>query len=183
MISAEIFQVIAFAGGSEGGGGGLLDLNPGLAVWTVITFLALLLILKKFAWKPILTALDERENAIRESLEKAEKAKEDAQKMLAENQASIAKAEEEARKIVTESRAYAEKLKEQLLNDSKQQAQKLLDDAKKEIEQKKEETFNELKNQIAEIAVGAAEKIMMQNLDKNSQDKLVEKYIQEITKN
>lgn len=183
MISAKIFQVIAFAGGDTEGGGGLLDLNIGLAFWTVLTFLLLLFILKKLAWKPILSALDERENAIKESLEKAEKAKEEAQKMFAENQASIAKAEEEARKIVAESRAYAEKLKEQLLNDSKQQAQKLLEDAKKEIEQKKEETFNELKNQIAEIAVGAAEKIMMQNLDKNSQDKLVEKYIQEITKN
>lgn len=183
MTIAKIFQLIAYAGGSSEGGGGLLDLNIGLAFWTVLTFLLLLFVLKKFAWKPILAALDERENAIKESLEKAEKAKDDAQKMLEQNQASIAKAEEEARKIVNESRVYADKLKEQLLHESKQQAQKILEDAKKEIEQKKDETFNELKNQIAEIAVGAAEKIMMQNLDKNSQSKLVEKYIQEITKN
>ena len=97
---------------SSEGNGTLLDVNPGLIIWTLVTFVALLLILKKVAWKPILTALDQRENAIKESLEKAEKAKDEAQKILNENQASLAKAEDESRKIIEQSRLYARNIVE-----------------------------------------------------------------------
>ena len=137
-------------------GGSLIDVNPGLIFWQAITFILLLLILKRLAWKPILSALSQRENAIKDSLEKAEKAKEEAQKILQENQASITKAEEESKKIIEQSRAYADKLKDQMLKESKEQAQKIIEDASSEIERKKEETFNELKTKVAEIAIQAA---------------------------
>ncbi|MFZ0453105.1 MAG: F0F1 ATP synthase subunit B [Ignavibacteriaceae bacterium] len=161
----------------------LVEVNPGLIIWTIVTFIFLLIILKKVAWKPILTALDQRESAIKESLEKAEKAKEEAQKVLDENQANLAKAEEESKKIIDQSRAFAEKLKSQMLQESKQQAQKLVADASEEIERKKDAAFNELKNQIAEIAVQAAEKILKENVNKEMNKKIVNDYISEITKN
>jgi len=163
--------------------GSIIDVSPGVVFWTIITFVFLLLILKKFTWKPILTALAQRESAIKESLEKAERAQEDAQKVLDANQANLAKAEEESKQIINQSRAYAEKLKEQILQESKDQAKKIVDDASQEIERKKEAAFDELKNQIAEIAVKAAEKILRENLDKDTQKKLVDKYIGEIGKN
>lgn len=106
--------------------GSLISVNPGLIFWTVVTFIVLLIVLKKVAWKPILAALDQREAAIKESLEKAEKAREEAQKVLDENKSNIAKAEEESKKIIDQSRAYAEKLKDQLIRESKEQAKKLL---------------------------------------------------------
>lgn len=165
------------------GGTGLVNVSPGLIFWTVVTFVILLLVLKKFAWKPILTALDQRESVIKESLEKAEKAKEEAQKVLDENQANLAKAEEESKKIIEQSRAYAEKLKDQMLQESKQQAQKIISGATEEIERKKESAFNELKNQIAEIAVRASEKILKENINKDINKKMVNDYISEITKN
>lgn len=168
---------------AEGGGGGLLDVNPGLAVWTVITFLVLLFLLKKIAWKPILTALDQREKAIKESLEKAEKAKEEAQVLLNENQANLAKAGEEAKQIIEQSRHYAEKLKDQMIHDSKEQAQKIISDASAEIDRRKEAAFNELRGQIANIAIDAAEKILRENLDKEKQTQVVDRYINDITKN
>jgi F-type H+-transporting ATPase subunit b len=168
---------------AEEGGTSLVSVSPGLIFWTVITFVILLFVLKKVAWKPILTALEQREAAIRESLEKAEKAKEEAQKVLDENQANLAKAEEESKKIIEQSRAYAEKLKEQMMQESKQQAQKIVSDASEEIERKKESAFNELKNQIAEIAVQAAEKILKENVNKEINKKIVNDYISEITKN
>jgi F-type H+-transporting ATPase subunit b len=161
----------------------LVEVSPGLIIWTIVTFIVLLIVLKKVAWKPILTALDQRESAIRESLEKAEKAKEEAQKVLDENQANLSKAEEESKKIIEQSRAYAEKLKNQMLQESKQQAQKIVADASEEIERKKEAAFNDLKNQIAEIAVQAAEKILKENVNKEVNKKIVNDYISEITKN
>ena len=168
---------------SESSGGSLLDVNPGLIIWTLVTFVLLLVLLKRMAWKPILTALDNRENEIKDSLERAEKAKEEAQKILDENRASLSKAEEESKKIIEQSRSYAEDLKEQMLKDSKVQAQKIISDATAEIERKKESAFEELKNQIAEISVNAAEKIMRENIDAEKNKQLVARYLNEISKN
>jgi len=180
MLTLFTFLVLA---AEQEGGGSLIDVNPGVIFWTVVTFVVLMLVLKKFAWKPILTALDQRESAIKESLEKAEKAKEEAQKILDENQANLAKAEEESKKIISQSRAYAEKLKEQILQESKVEAKKIIEEASAEIDRKKDAAFDELKGQVAEIAIQAAEKILKENLDKNTQTKIVDKYISEITKN
>ncbi len=163
--------------------GSLISVNPGLIFWTVITFVVLLIVLKKVAWKPILAALDQREAAIKESLEKAEKAREEAQKVLDENKSNIAKAEEESKKIIDQSRAYAEKLKDQLIRESKEQAKKIVDDAVDEIERKKDAAFNDLKNQVAEIAINAAEKILKETLNKESNKRIVDKYISDISRN
>jgi F-type H+-transporting ATPase subunit b len=179
MLTQITLAVIA----SEGGNGGLLDVNPGLMIWTVITFIILLLILKKVAWKPILTALDKRESDIRESLAQAEKAKEDAKKILEENQANLAKAEEESKKIIDQSRTYAESLKEQLIKESKEQAKKIVDDASSEIQRKKDAAFEELKGQIAEIAVNAAEKIIRESLDAQKSKQVIDKYLNDVNKN
>lgn len=180
MLTGFSLSVLALASEESGS---LIDVNPGLIFWTVVTFLVLLVILKKVAWKPILEALDQREAAIKESLDKAEKAREEAQKVLDKNQANIALAEEESKKIIDQSRAYAEKLKDQMIRESKEQARKIVEDASAEIDRKKEAAFNELKNQVAEIAINAAEKILKESLDKESNKKIVDKYISDISRN
>lgn len=184
MIANNLFALLALViSETEGGSGGLLSISGGLAFWTTLTFILLLLLLSKFAWKPILNALKQREDAIKDSLEQAEKAKDEAKKILAENQSSLAKAEDESKKIIEQSRVFADNLKEQLIKESKLQAQKIIEDATSEIERKKSAAFDELKNQIAEIAVNAAEKILRENLDQEKNKKLVDKYINEISKN
>lgn len=180
MLAGITLGVLAL---SSEGNGTLLDVNPGLIIWTLITFITLLLILKKVAWKPILTALDQREKAIKDSLDKAEKANEEAKKILDENQANLAKAEDESRKIIEQSRVYAEKLKEQMLLAGKEQAKKILEEATAEIDRKKDAAFDELKTQVAEIAVQAAEKILKTNLDAEKNKKLADTFISEIAKN
>ncbi len=177
MISFLLMFV--FSGGEEGGGSPL-DVNPGLIIWTVVTFIILLLILKRFAWKPILNSLSERENFIKESLEKADKTQKDTEKLIADNKANISKAEEEAQKVIEQSRELAEKLKSQILEESRLQAKKMITDAAAEIERKNAEAFNRLKNQVADIAVDAAEKILRENLDKDKQVKLVNKYLDDL---
>jgi F-type H+-transporting ATPase subunit b len=180
MLLADLF-VIALAGGGESGGP--LDVNPGVILWTVVTFIFLLLILKKIAWKPILKSLNERESFIKESLEKAEVAKKDAEKLIADNKQSMLKAEEEAKKIIDQGREYAVKLKSQILDESKLQAKKMIEDAAGEIERKNAEAYNQLKEQVADIAIQSAEKILRENLDKDKQIKLVKKYLDDLSKN
>jgi len=184
MIANISFAFIALVvSESEGGSGGLLSVNSGLAFWTTFTFIILLILLTKFAWKPILSALKQREDSIKDSLEQAEKAKNEAKQILAENQNSLVKAEEESKKIIEQSRVFAENLKEQLIKESKVQAQKLISDASAEIDRKKNAAFDELKNQIAEISIQAAEKILKQNLDADKNKIIVDKYISDISKN
>jgi F-type H+-transporting ATPase subunit b len=181
---AKLILAFALYFRSEGeGGGSLLSVNFGLAFWTVLTFIILLVILKFVAWKPILTALAEREKKIKDSLELADKAKEDAQKLIEENKQNMLKAEEEGRKIIEQSRVFAEKLKAQMLDDSKTQAQKIIDAATVEINRKKDEAFMELKTQVAEISIQVAEKIMRQTLDNAQQKDLIDTYIKELQKN
>lgn len=182
MLAIFNIAMMVFSEGGESSGG-LLDVNPGLIFWTVITFVILLFLLKKLAWKPILKALSEREAQIKDSLEKAEQAKIEFEKLTEENKVRMAKAEEEAQKIIAQGREYAEKIKAQVIEESKAEAKKLIDDAAASIERKQQEAFNNLKEQIAEIAVNSAERIIRENLDKDKQMKIVDKYIQDISKN
>ena len=124
MKTIGYFLILAFNGGE--GGGSPLDVNPGLILWTVVTFICLLLILKKIAWKPILNTLNERENLIKESLDKAETARLEAEKLILENKSNVLKAEEEGQKVIEQSREYAEKVKSQVLEESKIQAKKII---------------------------------------------------------
>lgn len=173
------FAFIAFLR-SEGESGGLLNVVPGLIFWTVITFVILLLILKKIAWKPILTSLQEREKFIKDSIDKANIAQTEAEKLLAENNVNLVKAEEEAQKIISQGREYSEKLKQQNIDETKKIAQKMIDEAKAEIERKNQEAFSNLKNQIAQLAVDSVEKIIRESLDKEKQKQIVEKYLREL---
>ncbi len=163
--------------------GGLLDVSPGLMIWTVVTFLALMLILRAVAWKPMLKVLNDREKFVKDSLDKAELAQKESEKMIENNRLRMEAAEKDAHEIVAQGREYAEKLKSQILEESKVEAKKMIENAKDEIQRKNQEAFSLLKNQIADIAVQAAEKIIRENLDKEKQEKLVNKYIDEITKN
>lgn len=176
----KLLFVLAYSGGEMGGP---LDVNPGLILWTVVTFVVLMFVLKKMAWGPILTALSEREKKIEDSLTEAEKAKKETEKLILENKEAILKAEEEARRILTQTREDAENLKNKILEESNQKAKKMIDDAVNEIERKNHEAFITLKSQIAEISISAAEKILRENLDSEKSKALVNKYIEDISKN
>lgn len=178
--------VLAFAARySEGGegGGGLLSVNPGLAFWTVLIFVLLLIILKQVAWKPILAALDEREVKIRESLELADKAKKEAAELIAENKQTLQKAEEEAKKILLDAQRIAESNINKSHDAAKAQADKIIADANAEIDRKKQEALTEIKNQISEISIAVAEKILRKNLSGEIQKETIDQYINDLQKN
>lgn len=178
MLSLINF-ILLFSSGEKGG---LLDVNPGLIFWTIITFLILLLILRKTAWKPILQALEERENNIRISLEKAEQARREAELILQENSRKLMEAEEQVKKIINEGREYSNKLRNEILEKANQEAKRMIELAQQEIERKKEEALDELREVVSELSIQAAEKIIEKSLDKNENKRIVEKLIQSIAK-
>ncbi|MBI5475773.1 MAG: F0F1 ATP synthase subunit B [Ignavibacteriales bacterium] len=161
----------------------MLNPNPGLIIWTIITFVLLLIILKKFAWKPLLGSLHQREDSVRNSIERAELAKNEAEKLLEENKKQLERAEQEGRKILNENRALAEKLKEEIIEKANQQSKKMIEMAKQEIERDKDAALVSLRGEVANLAIQAAGKILDETLDENKHRKLVDSYLKGLPKN
>ena len=161
----------------------LLSVEPGLMIWTVIIFILLLLILKKTAWKPLLTSLSNREQTIKDSIEKAENLRLDAERMLEENKKRLQQADEESRKIIIEGKAYAEKIRNELLSKTNEDTSRMVKQAKEEIEREKLAALDELRGEIANLAIKAAEKIIDENLDAKKQRKIIDGFIKQIPGN
>ena len=161
--------------------GSLLSPNPGLIFWTAITFVIVLLILKKIAWGPILTALEEREKGIQSSIDRAHQAKDESEAILRKNKELLAKADAESDRIIREGRDFAEKLRADISQKAQSEAQKMIASAKEEIEQEKRRALDVLRNEVADLAVKGAEKIIKTNLDADIQKRIVDSMIQELS--
>jgi F-type H+-transporting ATPase subunit b len=160
--------------------GSLLDIDPGLIVWTLITFTLLLFLLSKLAWKPIIKTLQEREEKIRKSLEEAEKARREAEALIAKNAEMMAQAERDAQELVRRAKEMADKLKLELTEQGKLEAAKMLVTAKKEIENEKNSALSQLKTEVADMVVQAAGKVIGAALDADKHKKIVDDFIKEM---
>ncbi|RLD11375.1 ATP synthase F0 subunit B [candidate division KSB1 bacterium] len=161
----------------------MLNLDPGMIIWTWITFLTVLVILSKVALKPILGAIENREKTIREDLAQAQQQREEAQQLLEKHKELMANAEGEAQKMLKEARELADKKRQELLEQARNESQKLIEQAKAEIQHEKESALASLKAEVADLAVGAAEKIILHNLDEKKQKAIVDEYIKSLPKN
>jgi len=161
----------------------LLSLNPGLIIWTFITFFIVLYVLKKFAWKPLLTALEKREEGIKSDLSRAEHARQDSERLLAEHQKRLQAADAEARRIVDEARTTAEQLKADIVETAHAAARNLTVQAKAEIQREKETALAQMRGEIAGLAVQAAGKILDEVLDAERHRKIVDAFITTLPKN
>ncbi len=161
----------------------MLDINPGLIIWTMITFALLVVVLGKFAWKPILQALQAREHEIADALKKAEEAKKDAERMMQENKIAMDKASNETARLIAEGRAMAEQLKNDIVAKANESAKKMLDQAKEEISREKDAAMTALRSEVAELSISVAEKILDESLDGAKQKKMVDKVLQQLQKN
>ncbi len=161
----------------------MFEINPGLIVWTIITFVLLMIILSKYAWKPILSMLKEREDKIRSALDEAERAREETAELIKQNEKNIARAEEEYQKIIRDGKLLAEKLKDEIVSKAKLQSEQELKQAKEEIQRNIESAKKQLRNEIADLAIQATEKILEETLDENKQKKLIDKVINQLPKN
>jgi F-type H+-transporting ATPase subunit b len=161
----------------------MFDINPGLMVWTVVTFVVLVLVLSKYAWKPLLKSLMDREDTIRHSLDSAEKARAESAQLLKRNEENLAKAEEEYRKILREGKMLAEKLKEEIVAKAHQQAQRELQQAKEEIHRDIDAAKQQLRGEVADLAILAAGKILDETMDAQKHKKIVDKFLNQLPSN
>ena len=154
------------------------DFGFGLFFWVLIIFVGLVFLLKKFAWKPILDAVNEREDGIKNALLSAENAKREMQNLKSDNEKLLADARAERESMMKEAR----EIKDKMINDAKLEAQeageKMISQAKAAIESEKNAAMAAIKNQVATLSLEIAEKVLRDELsNKESQAKLVEKML------
>ena len=156
----------------------------GLIFWSTLSFLLLLFILRKFAWKPILTAVSDREEGIKNALATAENARKEMQNLTADNERILKEARTERDGLLKEAREIKENIISEAKDEAQQQAEKVIEQAKATIQAEKQAAIADLKNQVAELSIGIAEKVVRQELsDKDKQIELVEKMLKEVTIN
>ena len=159
----------------------LVSPDPGLFIWSTVAFLILFFLLSKFAWKPIVQALDERERSIEDALSKAEMAKAEMAKLISENEDLLKEARLERDSILKE----AKEIKDQIIHDAKDSAKiegaKLIELAKTEITNQKLAAMAEIKNQVSTLSLDIAEKVLRKQLeDQDKQQDLVRELLKEV---
>jgi len=161
----------------------LLEVNPlvlpdiGLVFWNTIAFLILLIVLGKFAWKPMLKAIAERESGIEEALLRADKMKAEIAAMQNENEALLAKAREERAGMIKDAKETADKMVSEAKDKAKQEYDRIISDAQLAITQQKNAALTDVKNQVGSLVVEVAEKILRKELSNKAEQ---ESYIKQI---
>ena len=158
----------------------MLQLDPGMMIWTWVTFIGLFLILAKVAWKPLLSAVEQRERTIGDSLKRAEEAKAKAEAYLQEQEEKLANAQEEIQKMLKENKDFAEKMKADIVEKAREEAEKLRQKAHGDIEREKQAAMLELRKEVADLAIQAASALMRENLDAPRHKALIDDYLKEL---
>lgn len=142
----------------------LLTPELGLFIWTLVAFLIVLFVLRKFAWKPILNSLGEREKGIADSIAAADNLKKEMSQMKAENEKVMAQAREERAQMLKEAKEMKDRIVNEAKDQAKAEANKIIVDAQQQIQQQKMAALTEVKNEIGTLAVEVAEKILRKSL-------------------
>jgi F-type H+-transporting ATPase subunit b len=161
----------------------IASINPGLTLWTGITFIVLLFVLGKFAWGPIVKMLVEREATIRDAIESAKKERAEAERLLADQKQALAKATREAAELARRNQQEVEALRQELTAKARKEADDLVATARQQIAEELSKARAELKAQVADLAIDAAGRLVKANLDEKAQRKLVEEYIAQLPAN
>jgi len=158
----------------------LIQPDPGLFIWTIVTFLVLLALLAKFAWRPLLQALESRQERIRKSLEDAERARQELERLQQESAKIMQQARIEAESIVTQTRADAERLREELKQKAKNEADNILRNAQQQIQLQTRQAIQQIRHEVADIAVLLASKLIERNIAKEDNARLIDDTLKQI---
>lgn len=160
----------------------LLTPSGGTIFWTMVTFLVLLLILYKIGWRPVLQMLNDREIKIRDSLQQAEKAQQEAEKTLKEQALIIETAKNKAQEILASSRKSAENTSEEIVHAAREEADHMLERAKKEIDQSRNKAVKEIRDLAVELSIAATQKLIGKSLGKDEHERVVQESINNLDK-
>lgn len=185
---APAFALMAWAGtptalwaaAEESGGGGLFSINVGLSIWTVVVFLALVLVLRRYAWGPIMAALEAREKGIQDVLDEAARARDEAAGLLEEHRQQLAEGRRQAQQIVAEGRAAGEQLRREIEEKARQEGQSIIEGARREIGREKDAALDELRRESVDLALAAATRLLGRKLDGDADRELINRYLTEL---
>lgn len=151
----------------------LVQVDPGLYIWTIIIFLALLFLLMKFAWKPLLAMLEKREDNIRQSLLDAKKARDELANIKEDTEKLLSEARNESQAIVTAGKKNAERMKDEIIEKAQSKSDTLLDEVKQQIQIEKERAIADVKAEVVNLSMEIAQKLIKKNLSKEDNLKLI----------
>ena len=152
----------------------LFVVSPGLYIWSLVIFLLVLLILKKYAWKPLLDFLDQREKEISDSLAMAESAKADLEKVKEESEKILNEAKNQGKSIVSDSKQKAEDSANKILNDAQAKSDEFVLDAKKKIDVEKKKAIKEIKEEVVGLSLDLASQVLQRNVKDEDNNKFVD---------
>ena len=158
----------------------LFSVDLGLAFWTVVTFLALLAILTRFAWKPLLGALDAREKGIQDDIDEARSQRDDAEELLDRYREQLAEGRRQAQALMAESREAAEQLRRELELRAREESREILASARREIERERDAAVEAVRRESVEVALAAASRLLGERLDAERDRQLVTGYIDDL---
>jgi F-type H+-transporting ATPase subunit b len=179
VIALSAVPHAAWAQGGEGTTP-LFTVNLGTTVWTAIVFFALLGILWKFAWGPILGAVEARESGIQSKLDEAASSNEEAARLLAEHKEQLADARRQANELIAEGKAAGDHLRKEIEEKARAEAQGIVDRARAEIVRERDQAIEALRRESVDLALAAASRLMQENLDQDKDRQLVERYLSEM---
>lgn len=148
-------------------------------LFSLFTFIILLLLLRRFAWGPIVEQMKKRENHISNEIETAENHRQEAEKYLEEQRVEMEKAREEAQSIIETSRKTAQEQSKEIIRESHEEANRMKDNALADITREREQAVEALRAQVGQLSVLIATKIIEKELDEEEQEKLIQEYVQE----
>jgi F-type H+-transporting ATPase subunit b len=154
----------------------------GLQIWTLVAFVVLLVLLSKFAFKPIAQALDRRSETIKKSIEEAERQRAEAKKLMDDYQKQLAEARSEANKIIEEARGLGENVRKEVVEKANAEASALLQRSQEELQRQREKGVQELKDTVASLSVQIASKVVEKEINEATHRQLVENLIKDLTK-
>ncbi len=158
------------------------DVKPGLIIWTWITFLIVVVVLRRFAWGPLLKIIDDREKNIVGAIESAKRERAEAEKLLAEQKTAIATARQEAAEQVRKTQADMEKFREELMGKARKEAEDLKVDARRSIEEERVKAVNDIKAEAVKLSIQIAEKLLNERLDDGKHQQLAQQFVADLAK-
>ncbi len=158
----------------------MFKFEPGLIIWTIISFCILLILLKKVAFPPILKGMKKREETIKQQLEEAQKTKKEAEDLLEGYKRQLAEARSEAQKIINEGKSLGENMRKEIVQKAQAESNQIVKRAQEEIELQKQKAILELQEKIADLSIMAATKIINKSLNTEDNRRLVEEYVSKV---